>query len=196
MGLKNRLIEQAKNPKGFIGGRMLLAWNSAHAKRIEWGLSKIEIKNDSVILDIGCGGGAAIKALSRIAKDGRICGIDHSEKAVKTARRVNADDVRNGKVDIREASVSAIPFLDSSFEIVTAFHTIYFWPDLRNEISEVARVLIAGGQFAIITELRNMRYHMKEFSEPDELEELLLKSGFSYVKGYRTSYEMCMIGIK
>lgn len=196
MGLMSRLIQQAKHPRGFVGGRMLRIWNSAHAKRIEWGLSKVEVKKDSVVLDIGCGGGAAIRTLSGIAKDGKICGIDHSEKAVNTARRTNADDVRTGKVNIQTASVSAIPFPASFFDVVTAFHTIYFWPDPENDVKEVARVLKANGRFIIVTELRNMRYHMKDFSEPDKLRELLLESGFSDVKSHLTSYEMCMVGIK
>jgi len=63
-------------------------------------------------------------------------------------------------------------------------------------VKEVARVLKANGRFIIVTELRNMRYHMKDFSEPDKLRELLLESGFSDVKSHLTSYEMCMVGIK
>ncbi|ASB90980.1 hypothetical protein S101395_04492 [Bacillus sonorensis] len=47
MGLLNRLIEQAKNPKGFIGSIMLRIMNTAHTGMNKWALDKLRIREDS-----------------------------------------------------------------------------------------------------------------------------------------------------
>lgn len=64
MGLLNLLIEQAKAPKGFVGKTLLKIMNTAHIEKMAWGLSKLNISDNAIILDIGCGGGKTIGMLS------------------------------------------------------------------------------------------------------------------------------------
>ncbi len=47
----------------------------------------------------------------------------------------------------------ALPFADTSFDVATAFETVYFWPDIRRSLSEVARVIRRGGTFMISNEV-------------------------------------------
>ena len=42
--------------------------------------------------------------------------------------------------------------LPGSFDVVTAFETIYFWPDIEHCFNEVKKVLKPGGQFVIVNE--------------------------------------------
>ena len=65
MSILQQLIEQAKNPRGTIGSSMLCIMNAAHRRLTNWALQKIHIREDAVILDIGCGGGKTIHSLSR-----------------------------------------------------------------------------------------------------------------------------------
>ena len=65
MKLLNRLIEQAKNPNGFVGSIMLSIMNTAHTGMNKWAFEKINISEDAIILDIGCGGGKTIQILSK-----------------------------------------------------------------------------------------------------------------------------------
>ena len=44
------------------------------------------------------------------------------------------------------------PFADSTFDIVTAVETHYYWPDLPANVREILRVLKPGGTFALIAE--------------------------------------------
>jgi ubiquinone/menaquinone biosynthesis C-methylase UbiE len=37
-----------------------------------------------------------------------------------------------------------IPWPDNTFDIVTAFETVYFWPDFVNGLNEVGRMLKPG----------------------------------------------------
>ena len=45
-----------------------------------------------------------------------------------------------------------IAFAEAQFDAVTAFETVYFWPDLGNSFREVGRVLKPGGTFLICNE--------------------------------------------
>ena len=40
-----------------------------------------------------------------------------------------------------------LPYETGKFDLVTAFETVYFWPDLKQSFSEVFRVLKPGGMF-------------------------------------------------
>ena len=54
-----------------------------------------------------------------------------------------------GKVEILEGNVESLPFNDDTFDIVTAFETVYFWPNIEKSFGEVKRVLKPGGIFMI-----------------------------------------------
>ena len=115
-------------------------------------MQHISVGNHDTILDVGCGGGRTIHKLAAIAKEGRIFGIDHSEDSVATANRTNRQWIEMGRVEIRQGSVSHLPFSDRMFDLVTAVETHYYWPDLPADMREVLRVLKPGGALIIIAE--------------------------------------------
>lgn len=48
---------------------------------------------------------------------------------------------------MQQASVAELPFEAEQFDVVTAFETVYFWPELAQNFREVYRVLKPGGIF-------------------------------------------------
>jgi ubiquinone/menaquinone biosynthesis C-methylase UbiE len=100
-----------------------------------------------VILDIGCGGGMNINRMAQSAK--KVYGVDYSIESVNLSKEVNQDLIREGRVEVHEGNVMDLPFEDNSFDIVTAFETVYFWPDIVKSFGEVKRVLKPGGMFLI-----------------------------------------------
>ena len=48
--------------------------------------------------------------------------------------------------------MAELPFGAEQFEVVTAFETVYFWPELAQNFREVYRVLKPGGIFFICNE--------------------------------------------
>ena len=53
---------------------------------------------------------------------------------------------------MRQGDVSRLPYADASFYLVTAFETVYFWPDVSAAFAEVFRVLGPSGVFLIVNE--------------------------------------------
>jgi ubiquinone/menaquinone biosynthesis C-methylase UbiE len=127
--------------------------NSRHSKVTDWGLSHASIAQEDVILDVGCGGGRTVSKLAAIATRGKVYGIDHSKESVAMATRTNQQWIDAGRVEIREASVSHLPFSAGAFDIVTAVETHFWWPALATDLREVLRVLKPGGRLILIAEV-------------------------------------------
>jgi len=146
------LLRQCRKPSGALGARFVRTMNVAHAPLTDWGLTHVTVGPADVMLDVGCGGGRTVQKLAALAPDGRVWGVDYSAASVSASRRTNAEAIAASRVQIELASVSALPFADETFDLVTAVETHYYWPDLDANVGEVLRVLKQGGTFALIAE--------------------------------------------
>jgi len=146
------VTRQCRRPAGWPGRLFLSVMNVSHARVTDWGLEQIPVERGFTMLDVGCGGGATVKKLAAIASDGRVFGIDYSAASVAAAKCTNAVSIERGRVDVRQASVSQLPFPDGMFDVVTAVETHYYWPNLPEDMLEIFRVLKPGGRLAIIAE--------------------------------------------
>ena len=145
-------FSQCARPEGFLGRVMLRFMNFGHAPLTNWGLGHVAFHDGMTMADIGCGGGANIDRLLQRAPKGVIQGIDYSSVSVAKSSKVNAKAIAEGRCKVQEASVVKLPFSENTFDLVTAFETIYFWPDIEHCFGEVKRVLKPGGQFVIVNE--------------------------------------------
>jgi ubiquinone/menaquinone biosynthesis C-methylase UbiE len=127
--------------------------NSRHSKVTDWGLSQASIGKQDIILDVGCGGGRTVGKLAAIAAQGKVYGIDHSAESVAMAIRTNKQLIDIARVEVREATVSRLPFSDGVFDVITAVETHFWWPALPTDLREVLRVLKPGGRLIIIAEV-------------------------------------------
>lgn len=140
-------FDNMRKPEGKLGNIQLKSMNKEHTPVSLWGLKHLNITPDDTVLDIGCGGGININRMAEKAK--KVYGIDYSEESVKLSREVNSRQINEGKVEVLEGNVKSLPFKDNTFDIITAFETVYFWPDIEKCFGEVKRVLKPGGIFLI-----------------------------------------------
>ena len=140
-------FENTRKPVGLGGKIMVAMMNFGHSAMAEWGLRFLQPAPDAMVLDCGCGGGANIKTLLKLCSNGKVQGIDYSAVSVEKARKVNARAIAAGRCTVQQASVAELPFEAEQFDVVTAFETVYFWPELAQNFREVYRVLKPGGIF-------------------------------------------------
>lgn len=177
-------FENTRRPEGFGGKLMVSMMNLGHGALAKWGLQHLEVPEGAAVLDCGCGGGANIKKLLEKAAQGSVKGIDYSEVSVEKSRSLNASAISAGRCEIMQANVAQLPFEDNSFDLVTAFETVYFWPELPACFREVGRVLRPGGTFFICNECgednkwTDIVSGLKIYTA-DELTQLLTKAGFT-----------------
>jgi ubiquinone/menaquinone biosynthesis C-methylase UbiE len=146
-------VNQCQKPTGWLGRLILWNMNSRHSKVTDWGLSKISIQKQDIILDIGCGGGRTVSKLAAHATGGKVYGLDYSQASVAVAKGTNRSWIEMGRVEIHDGSVSQLPFPANTFDLVTAVETHLWWPDLPADMREVSRVLKPGGMLIIIAEI-------------------------------------------
>jgi ubiquinone/menaquinone biosynthesis C-methylase UbiE len=143
---------QCRKPRWLLGRLVLEQMNLGHSGLTAWGLGHLHIQRDATVLDVGCGGGRTIATLADAAPNGKAYGIDYSAASVAASRSHNAERIAEGRVAVEQASVSSLPFAASTFDIVTAIETHYYWPDLPNDLREILRVLKPGGTAMILAE--------------------------------------------
>ena len=187
-------LQNARKPQGSDGEKILEMMNEGHHKILsEWGLSQIEIEPGSMMLDIGCGGGANLRRLLERCPDGHVTGVDYSEVSVRKSIETNLAAIEAGRCEVLNGDVRSLPFPDGSFDLITAFETIYFWPDIEETFREVRRVMKEGGMFFICNEsdgrdessVKNARIiEGMTLYTPETIEELLKGSGFSDICHY------------
>ena len=139
-------------PKGIGGKIMGNMMNTGQSSMAEWGFTHIEIRNNYICLDIGCGGGANVKKLLAKTPYGKVTGIDYSEISVIKSQKINKAEIENRRCEILQGNVMKLPFGNETFDIITAFETIYFWPDINEAFKQVYRVLKGSGTFMICNE--------------------------------------------
>jgi SAM-dependent methyltransferase len=178
------MIRQCRKPSWLPGQFFAWMMNSSHYAMTRWALGHLALATDSVILDVGCGGGRTIQQLAILASEGRVSGIDYSAASVAVARRTNAHAINAGRVDIRVGSVSSLPYADDSFDAVTAVETHYYWPNLVTDLREIRRVLRPGGRLAIVAE----SYRGERFGGADVLVMRLLGSKLLTIDEHRAAF--------
>ena len=139
-------------PSGLGGRLMVKMMNSGHAKLADWGFSQIQAKADARVLDAGCGGGANVAVWLKQCPKGRVTGMDYSEISVAETRKINDAAIKAGRCDVVQGNAAAMPFQAETFDVVSAFETVYFWPGLEACFAEVNRVMKRGGTFMICNE--------------------------------------------
>ena len=147
-----KLIMNARNPEGFWGRMMIRSMNFGHTRLTGWGLRKIPFRSTDIVLDVGCGGGKTVARIAKKVPYGKVCGVDYSELSVSESEKYNRKQIRRQRVRIDCAGVSALPYIEGYFDVVTAVETFYFWPNPTEDLKEVRRVMKTGGRLYLIFE--------------------------------------------
>ena len=183
--VKAAVFAQFGRPTGFWGrgAGLLMAHRSSNRRRNAWVVSLLDVRPDDRVLEIGFGPGLAILQVSRIAREGYVCGIDHSELMLRQARRRNADGIRRGVVDLRLASVDALPAFDAPFDKILAVNAVLFWTEADARFEELRHLLRPGGLIAVAHQPRGPgATDETSAARGQEIAAALTRAGFSAVQ--------------
>lgn len=176
---------QFGRPHG-IGGRavgVLLAHRSSNRRRNAWVVSLLDVQPGDRVLEIGFGPGLAIRELSRVAREGHVCGIDHSDVMLRQASRRNARDIRRGVVDLRLGSVEALPALATPFDEILTVNTMLFWKQPDAHLEALRLLLRPRGLIAVAHQPRGPGASDEtSASIGREIAAALRRAGFSEVR--------------
>jgi arsenite methyltransferase len=144
----------------FSASTLSFFYTTRRGKFLEWEaiLTRVGLRGDERVLDMGCGRGAVLTAVAKRLTTGRATGIDIWSRHDQSG---NASDVtvRNAalegvadRVTLATADMRALPFPDDSFDVVVsslAIHNINSNDDRRRAVAEGFRVVRPGGRLVI-----------------------------------------------
>jgi len=152
----------------------------------------MNLKEDSRILDIGCGTGEAFKKISRLLNRCFLYGIDISKGMITKAKSKNFE--RNHAQFI-VAESNSIPYKDEYFDFVFTTNSFHHYEDPVKTLKETKRVLKSGGSFFLLDVCRTVSlsikiwdlYHRlikrghKRYYSTIEIEDFLKSAGYNNI---------------
>jgi|SRR5580765_2905402 ubiquinone/menaquinone biosynthesis C-methylase UbiE len=152
-------------------------------------LAAVHLTGDDVLLDVGCGTGAASRAAGPVAKF--VVGVDLAPDMTRRATEL-ARAIENVRFVVADSE--QLPFDDGAFTAVVCSNSFHHYPDPLRAVREMDRVLASGGRLVIgdaCADLRTARIadvvlrriepgHVRLYGS-SELGSFLQRSGFSRV---------------
>lgn len=130
-------------PLAFAGRAAIgdgLAWPSSYDA-----LAELARPDDRALLDLACGDGFLLQALSERAPQARLTGIDLSDGELAVAReRLGAD------ADLRLERAQSLSLANASIDLVTCHMALMLMDDVHAVAAELRRVLRPGGRVGIV----------------------------------------------
>jgi len=114
-------------------------------------IDALELADDEVIVDIGCGAGPALRHAAHRVTKGTLVGIDPVPYMVDIARQRAAEHPAADRIEFAMGFAHALPLEDDFATLILAFDSFDYWePHTVEGLAEVRRVLKPGGRFVVV----------------------------------------------
>jgi SAM-dependent methyltransferase len=178
-----------RKPSGWLG-KLMYRKPLGHYGFFRVAVERLQLQPEDVFLEIGCGGGALLDMVLQTVQ--RACGIDHSPDMVELARQKNGKALSEGRVEIIQGDVEALPWAANCFTCAAGVEMLYFTENPGRVSEELCRVLKPGGRVVLVTAaqpksaLANLAFGLwlryLHFYPNDELASMLRQAGFETVQ--------------
>src|SRR5690606_38498495 len=107
------------------------------------------IKAGDVVVDLGSGAGNdAFVARSIVGEDGKVIGIDFTERMIERAKE-NAEKLGYKNVEFRHGDIENMPLAGNIADVVVSNCVLNLVPNKEQAFRETFRILKAGGHFSV-----------------------------------------------
>lgn len=107
------------------------------------------IKEGDTVVDLGSGAGNdAFVARSITGENGRVIGIDFTDKMIEKAR-ANAEKLNFKNVEFRQGDIENMPLAGNVADVVVSNCVLNLVPNKKQAFTETFRVLKKGGHFSV-----------------------------------------------
>lgn len=200
-GIIQKFFHQFAKPEGFLGtiaGKLMASFGK---EKHVWTLSLLNVQKDDYVLEIGFGPGVAIKLASKIVHEGKIVGIDYSEKMVQEAWKRNKKAIQNGKVELIHSDIHNLPNFPFQFDKVFTINSIFFWKQPVEALKNVYKNMKPDGIIAITLNPVQVGLTEEKLMEiGKQIAHQLQLAGFSQIKidkkQIKPFFAICIRGMK
>ena len=119
-------------------------WASYITATLRETLKRLDIKPSDRLLDIGCGTGSLLQAISQKHPSVNLIGLDISREMLKVAcnKQIYRCNLISGQSQF-------LPFHSHSFDVVVSCNAFHYWRNPEACLREIARVLKPQGRIVI-----------------------------------------------
>lgn len=136
------LAKQLGCPTDIRGRAIGAMLNRRNHTNVTAAVTALSLGPGAVVADVGFGGGVGLHALLRaVGSAGRAHGVEVSQTMLVSAARRFRREIAADRLRLHSASITRLPFEDSSLDGAITVNTIYFLDDLDAACAELARVL-------------------------------------------------------
>jgi ubiquinone/menaquinone biosynthesis C-methylase UbiE len=143
------IARQSREPRGVMGWIIANIMAQETADLNETVLEALALSRTDQVLEIGFGHGRTLERAAQRVPAGAAVGVDLSETMVAMARRRCRRFIAEGRVRLEHGDSSRLTFPDAAFDKVYSVHTIYFWSNPMDHLTEIHRVLKPGGRLVL-----------------------------------------------
>ena len=135
----------------WAGGWIASSMEWGHPIPHKWWLKKLDLAEDSKVLDMGCGTGWASRIVAKMIPDGEVVGIDFAKGMVEKAKQlISKDEAHNyGNLSFKIADMEYIPYQDDYFDCVICLESFSWYPNPAVALREIKRVLKPMGMLYV-----------------------------------------------
>ncbi len=111
-------------------------------------LKCVEIKPQMKVLDLGCGSGYLTFPIAKENPEATILGLDIVTKTLESnTAKAETDGLSN--LEFRTYDGNIFPFEDATFDLIVTRYALHHFPNIKQSMNEVARVLKPTGRLFI-----------------------------------------------
>lgn len=126
-------------------------WPAVAKRRILAAVKSLDITPNAKVLEVGVGTGLSLESYP---KNVNVTGVDLSESMLAEADVLIKSEGWD-HINLMPMNAEKLEFEDSSFDVVTAFHTITVVSRPEAMMSEIVRVCKPGGRILLINHFRS-----------------------------------------
>ncbi len=140
---------------------------------------------DDVVVDVGCGGGYAVRLAAERVVRGSAIGVDPTPAMIRIATEEAREHPAAERMRFLEGPAESLPLESGSASVVLAINALHHWEDPDRGLREVMRVLAPGGRFFLGDEEAEggaWSHAEGELSDPVYIRKLVERHGFEILQ--------------
>jgi ubiquinone/menaquinone biosynthesis C-methylase UbiE len=104
----------------------------------------------AIVVDVGCGTGAALRHAASTVTDGQLIGVDPVPRMLEIAQQETVGHPAAARIEFRLGAAEDLPVEDDSADVVLAFDSFDHWQNKDQGLTEIRRILRSSGRLVAV----------------------------------------------
>ena len=113
-------------------------------------MEALELEPDSVVVDVGCGTGSALRHAASAVTEGSLIGVEPVPRMIELAQEQTESHPAAPRIEFRLGPAEDLPVDDAAADVVLAFDSFDHWQDRARGLSEIRRILRPAGRLIVV----------------------------------------------